>query len=108
MLAASKNDARTRTNSWELIKRPDLQRAPPSAKLPSPHRLSDRRDDRDALPARGRRSSGGRIRLHLPSARGAAEAKVSAFINARFDKIDALKPDLVLAFSDLQADIARD
>ena len=31
--------------------------------------------------------------------------KVSAFINARFDKIDALKPDLILAFSDLQADI---
>ena len=34
--------------------------------------------------------------------------KVSAFINARFDKIDALAPDLVLAFSDLQADIARE
>ena len=34
--------------------------------------------------------------------------KVSAFINARFDKIEALEPDLVLAFSDLQADIARE
>jgi len=34
--------------------------------------------------------------------------KVSAFINARFDKIAALKPDLVLAFSDLQADIAAE
>ncbi|HEY3884773.1 MAG TPA: cobalamin-binding protein [Vicinamibacterales bacterium] len=34
--------------------------------------------------------------------------KVSAFINARFDKIDALRPDLVLGFSDLQADIARE
>ncbi len=34
--------------------------------------------------------------------------KVSAFINARFDKIDALKPDLILAFSDLQADISRE
>jgi iron complex transport system substrate-binding protein len=34
--------------------------------------------------------------------------KVSAFINARFDKIEALKPDLVLAFSDLQADIAAE
>lgn len=32
--------------------------------------------------------------------------KVSAFINARFDKIEALQPDLILAFSDLQADIA--
>jgi iron complex transport system substrate-binding protein len=34
--------------------------------------------------------------------------KVSAFINARFDKIDALRPDLILAFSDLQADIAAE
>src|SRR6185312_13633913 len=34
--------------------------------------------------------------------------KVSAFINARFDKIEALKPDLILAFSDLQADIVRE
>ena len=32
--------------------------------------------------------------------------KVSAFINANLDKIAALEPDLVLAFSDLQADIA--
>ena len=31
--------------------------------------------------------------------------KISAFINARFDKIEALRPDLVLAFSDLQADL---
>src|SRR5437868_8047968 len=34
--------------------------------------------------------------------------KVSAFINARFDKITALNPDLVLAFSDLQADLAAE
>ncbi len=34
--------------------------------------------------------------------------KVSAFINARFDKIQALNPDLVLAFSDLQADIVTE
>jgi iron complex transport system substrate-binding protein len=33
--------------------------------------------------------------------------RVSAFINANFDKIEALGPDLVLAFSDLQADIVR-
>jgi iron complex transport system substrate-binding protein len=31
--------------------------------------------------------------------------KVSAFISARFDAIAALNPDLVLAFSDLQADL---
>ena len=34
--------------------------------------------------------------------------RVSAFINAKFEKIEALKPDLVLAFSDLQADIASE
>ena len=38
-----------------------------------------------------------------PEAR--SKPKVSAFINARLDKIEALQPDLVLAFSDLQADI---
>jgi iron complex transport system substrate-binding protein len=32
--------------------------------------------------------------------------KVSAFISAKFDKIEALQPDLVLTFSDLQADIS--
>ena len=31
---------------------------------------------------------------------------VSAFLSARLDRIDELRPDLVLAFSDLQADIA--
>ena len=34
--------------------------------------------------------------------------KVSAFINAKFDKILSLQPDLVFAFSDLQADIAAE
>src|SRR5438067_3664692 len=34
--------------------------------------------------------------------------RVSAFINARFDKIEALHPDLILAFSDLQADITAE
>src|SRR5437867_9535797 len=34
--------------------------------------------------------------------------KISAFINAKFDKIEALQPDLVLAFSDLQADLASE
>jgi iron complex transport system substrate-binding protein len=41
-----------------------------------------------------------------PEAR--VKPKVSAFINAKFDRIDALEPDLVLAFSDLQADLARE
>jgi iron complex transport system substrate-binding protein len=41
-----------------------------------------------------------------PEAR--SKPKVSAFINAKFDKIVALKPDLVLAFSDLQADLCAE
>jgi iron complex transport system substrate-binding protein len=41
-----------------------------------------------------------------PEAR--AKPKVSAFINARFDKIQSLRPDLVLAFSDLQADLTAE
>lgn len=41
-----------------------------------------------------------------PEARN--KPRVSAFINARFDKIEALNPDLILAFSDLQADIAAE
>jgi iron complex transport system substrate-binding protein len=34
--------------------------------------------------------------------------KVSAFLSAKTDKILALEPDMVLGFSDLQADIARE
>ena len=34
--------------------------------------------------------------------------KVSAFTSARIDRIVALQPDLVLGFSDLQADIAAE
>ncbi len=41
-----------------------------------------------------------------PEAR--AKPKVSAFTSARLDKIEALRPDLVLAFSDLQADITAE
>lgn len=41
-----------------------------------------------------------------PEAR--AKPRVSAFVSARLDKIEALQPDLVLAFSDLQAEIVAD
>ena len=41
-----------------------------------------------------------------PEAR--SKPRVSAFINANYDKIEALKPDLVLGFSDLQADIGAE
>jgi len=41
-----------------------------------------------------------------PEAR--SKPRISSFLNARFDKIVALNPDLVLGFSDLQADIAAE
>ncbi len=41
-----------------------------------------------------------------PEAR--SKPRISAFINAKFDKIVALAPDLVLAFSDLQADLTAE
>ena len=34
--------------------------------------------------------------------------RISAYLNARFDKIEALNPDLILAFSDLQRDIVSE
>ena len=34
--------------------------------------------------------------------------KVSSFLHARYEKIEALEPDLILAFSDLQADITNE
>src|SRR5712691_11659981 len=44
--------------------------------------------------------------IRPPEAR--RKPKVSAFISARFDAIEALEPDLVLAFSDLQADLTAE
>jgi iron complex transport system substrate-binding protein len=41
-----------------------------------------------------------------PEAR--SKPRVSAFISARFEKIEALNPDLILAFSDLQADMSAE
>lgn len=34
--------------------------------------------------------------------------RVSAFLTAKYDKVEALEPDLILAFSDLQANIVND
>lgn len=44
--------------------------------------------------------------IRPPEAR--SKPRISAFISAKFDKIEALKPDLILAFSDLQADIVSE
>src|SRR3954467_4914127 len=43
-----------------------------------------------------------------PSRARKEKPKVSAFTSAKIDAILALKPDLVIGFSDIQADIARD
>jgi len=43
-----------------------------------------------------------------PSQARREKPKVSAFTSAKIDRIIALKPDLVIGFSDLQADIARE
>jgi iron complex transport system substrate-binding protein len=37
-----------------------------------------------------------------------SKPRVSAFIHAHYDRIDELRPDLILGFSDLQAEIASD
>jgi iron complex transport system substrate-binding protein len=34
--------------------------------------------------------------------------RISSFLHARFDAIEALRPDLILAFSDLQADVTSE
>ena len=44
--------------------------------------------------------------MRPPEAR--QKPKVSSFLHARYEKIDALAPDLILAFSDLQADITTE
>ena len=44
--------------------------------------------------------------LRPPEAR--SKPRVSAFIHAHYDRIEALNPDLILGFSDLQAEIASD
>ena len=44
--------------------------------------------------------------MRPPEAR--QKPKVSSFLHARYEKIEALEPDLILAFSDLQADITTE
>jgi iron complex transport system substrate-binding protein len=43
-----------------------------------------------------------------PSRARREKPRISAFTSAKIDRILALRPDLVIGFSDLQADIARD
>ncbi|MEM7161365.1 MAG: cobalamin-binding protein [Bacteroidota bacterium] len=43
-----------------------------------------------------------------PSHARKEKPKVSTFIDAKYDEILALKPDLVIGFSDIQADIAKE
>ena len=75
MLGGFQNDARTRMEFLELIRRPDLQSRASQWHIPIPHRLPDGGDDRDALPARGGGPDRRGVGLHLPPARGAEEAE---------------------------------
>ena len=73
------------------------------------NRLPDRRDRGDALsPRRGRRIVGVSGYAVRPPRVRREKPRVSAFISADVPKILALEPDLVLTFSDLQADIAAE
>jgi iron complex transport system substrate-binding protein len=55
----------------------------------------------------GERVAGVPGTAHRPEA-AREKARVGGFTTFRLDKILALEPDLVLAFSDLQRDIVRD
>ncbi len=78
-------------------------------RFPNPYRLPDRGNDQETLYLLG---EGDRVvgvsgyTVRPPEAR--EKPKVSAFISAKFDKIEDLNPDLVLAFSDLQADLCAE
>ena len=87
------------------IEVPTLLRAP----LPPAHRLHDGGDDRDAVPHRRRETwwwASRGFTVRPPEAR--KKPRVSSFLDANFERILELKPDLVLGFSDLQADIGRE
>jgi hypothetical protein len=76
---------------------------------PPTHRLPDRRAHRS--PVRAGRAGPHRRhqRLHRAAAAGAQEKpKVSAFTSAKIGEILKLKPDFVIGFSDIQADIAAE
>jgi iron complex transport system substrate-binding protein len=64
--------------------------------------VPDRRNHRDHLFARG---AGFTVR---PAQARKEKPKVSAFTEAKIDQIIALKPDLVIGFSDIQAQIAKE
>jgi hypothetical protein len=77
---------------------------------PAPHRLPHRGTHRSALRARRGRAHRRHFRIYRAAAARARKEKpkVSAFTSAKIDEILALKPDFVVGFSDIQADIARE
>src|SRR6202011_1882802 len=77
---------------------------------PTRNCLPHRRDRRNAVFARRARPHRRHLRLcRAPTAQARREKpRGSAFTSANIDKILALKPALVLTFSDLQADIVAD
>jgi iron complex transport system substrate-binding protein len=74
-----------------------------------PNCLPHQRNRRNAVFARRARPHRRDLRLRRAPPRARSEKpRVSAFTSANIDKILALKPDLVLTFSDLQAGIVAD
>jgi len=60
------------------------------------------------LCARSGRARGGRAGDGASAGGGARQARIGGFTSFRADKIRELEPDIVLAFSDLQADISAE
>ncbi len=78
--------------------------------MPYPHRivcLTEETTETLYLLGEGHRVVGvSGYTVRPPEAR--KKPRISAYLHARFDKIEALEPDLILAFSDLQADIVSE
>jgi len=78
--------------------------------MPYPHRivcLTEETTETLYLLGEGNRVVGvSGYTVRPPEAR--KKPRISAYLHARFDKIEALEPDLILAFSDLQADIVNE
>ena len=68
--------------------------------------MPHRGDDGDPLPHRRRRPRRRGQRLHPAAAEARKKPKVSTFLTADHERILELEPDLVLGFSDLQAELS--
>ena len=73
------------------------------------NRLPHRRDHGNAVSARdGATGSSASPATRHDRPKRVSKPRVSAFTHANYDRIAALEPDLILGFSDLQADVAAE